>query len=207
MRRMYSEQELSRIIKVVMEEELGDGVFDEAIAGAVDAYLEEHPVDITALEGLDISVGSLDADGLVTGGEIVEKMSGYSFTRVGSGLTNWTPIYVGACKNGNKMTFVIFGTYNASSPSAQALGTFSIPQAVADKLFPYQLGADERVLDTKVTPFFSGLTSYKTGIIEIEKHSSLSQITFSLRPIDLVAETTYYFRAEVTFLLSDNFVS
>lgn len=54
MRRMYSEQELTNIIKEVFDAEVESGVFDESIADYVDAYLVEHPVDITALEGQTI---------------------------------------------------------------------------------------------------------------------------------------------------------
>ena len=61
MRRMYSEQELSKIIKVVFEEELESGALDESIADAVDAYLVENPVDITALEGKTIAPAVVNA--------------------------------------------------------------------------------------------------------------------------------------------------
>lgn len=54
MRRMYSEQELTNVIKKVFEEELESGALDELVSDAVDAYLVEHPVDITALEGQTI---------------------------------------------------------------------------------------------------------------------------------------------------------
>ena len=60
MRRMYSEQELTNVIKVVFEQELADGALDESIADAVDAYLVEHPVDITALEGQTINPARID---------------------------------------------------------------------------------------------------------------------------------------------------
>ena len=56
---MYSEQELTKIIKEVSEayidELIEGGEFDQAIADYVDAYLVEHPVDITALEGQTIN--------------------------------------------------------------------------------------------------------------------------------------------------------
>ena len=207
MRRMYSEQELTKVIKEVFDAELASGALDEQVSNAVDAYLVEHPVDITALEGQDVELNSLDATGLITGGEIVEKMSGYSYERIGSGLTNWTPIYISACKNGNKLTFVIFGTYNSSdAPAAQNLLNFIIPSSIGEKLYPYTLGPDNDVLDTKVIHFFSGLNSYKSAVIEIEKASN-TKLPVVIRPIDLVASTTYYFRVEVTFLLSDNFVA
>ena len=60
MRRMYSEQELSKIIKEVVDAEVASGEFDETIADYVDAYLVEHPVDITALEGQTINPARID---------------------------------------------------------------------------------------------------------------------------------------------------
>lgn len=61
MRRMYSEKELTDIIKVVFEEELESGALDESISDAVDAYLVENPVDITALEGKTIAPAVVNA--------------------------------------------------------------------------------------------------------------------------------------------------
>ena len=66
MRRMYSEQELTKIIGEVFDQKIEAGAFNDSIADAVDAYLTEHPVDITALEGLDISVGSLTSTGAIS---------------------------------------------------------------------------------------------------------------------------------------------
>ena len=60
MRRMYSEQELTNVIKKVFEEELESGALDELVSDAVDAYLVEHPVDITALEGQTINPARID---------------------------------------------------------------------------------------------------------------------------------------------------
>ena len=50
MRRMYSEQELTKVIQEVFEAELESGALDSKVSDAVDAYLVEHPVDITALD-------------------------------------------------------------------------------------------------------------------------------------------------------------
>ena len=55
MRRIYTEQELTDAIKEVMEQEIASGAYDESISNAVNAYLLEHPVDITALEGQTIN--------------------------------------------------------------------------------------------------------------------------------------------------------
>ena len=61
MRRMYSEQELTKVIQNVFEQELEDGALDDKIASAVDAYLIENPVDITALEGQTIAPSVVNA--------------------------------------------------------------------------------------------------------------------------------------------------
>ena len=60
MKRIYTEQELTDVIKVVFEEELQSGAFDSLISDAVDAYLVDHPVDITALEGKTINPARID---------------------------------------------------------------------------------------------------------------------------------------------------
>ena len=61
MRRMYSEQELTKIIGEVFDQKLESGALNESIADAVDAYLVEHPVDITALEGQTIAPAIVNA--------------------------------------------------------------------------------------------------------------------------------------------------
>lgn len=61
MRRMYSEQELTKIIGEVFDAKIEAGAFDDSISDAVDAYLVEHPVDITALEGKTIAPAVVNA--------------------------------------------------------------------------------------------------------------------------------------------------
>ena len=61
MRRMYSVQELSEIVSAVVGQKIEDGSFDETLAGLVDDYLTEHPVDITALEGQTIAPAVVNA--------------------------------------------------------------------------------------------------------------------------------------------------
>ena len=61
MRRMYSVKELTTLIKEVFDAELESGALDSKIADAVDAYLVEHPVDITALEGQTIAPAVVNA--------------------------------------------------------------------------------------------------------------------------------------------------
>ena len=203
MRRMYSEQELTNVIKKVFEEELESGALDDLVSDAVDAYLVEHPVDVTALEGQDVELNSLDATGLITGGEIVEKMSGYSFELYGSAVT---PAYAGAVKNGNKITFVVAGTLQtgASHPdgSSYGIGVFKFPSAIGDQLYPI---AGSRLADT-ITPFISSLYSAPANAVTICSKLASTTIAIEVLSNQLATETEYEFRYEITFLLSDNLV-
>ena len=205
MRRMYSVQELSEIISAVVGQKIEDGSFDEVVAGAVDDYLTEHPVDITALEGLDISVGSLDADGLITGGEIIEKMSGYSFVQVAN---YWTPVYCGIVKNGNKLTFVVFGSYTYDETDQHdtiTLGNFKVPSDIFSKLYPYEIGVVSTMLAGQKVQLFTAYNNAVDKYCDIQKGSN-NQIQVSLRGMSqsMTDGTEYFFRIEQTFLLSDN---
>ena len=203
MRRMYSVQELSEIVSAVVGEKIEDGSFDEVIAGAVDDYLTEHPVDITALEGLDISVGSLDATGLVTGGEIIEKMSGYDYRHESAidAKGTYTHVYTGVVKNGNKLTFVNAFKLNltATDTGTAYCDTFLVPEAIGDKIFPaFTTLVDSR----KISAFASA-----TDIVEINSYcvkNSAVSLTFAIGLSGLAAEKDYYIRQELTILLSDD---
>ena len=211
MRRMYSVQELSNIISSVIQQEVADGTFDAVISGAVNDYLEEHPVDITALEGLDISVGSLDADGLVTGAEIVEKMTGYSFTSATpTQLSNLVVNYAGVVKNGNKLTYVLamtitIGGTDIASNTSLRFGKFIIPASVLAKLIPYSQGSLDNVLEDKIVNLRD--TSSVTGVVQglaftIKATPGIDPYIY---PKDtLVAGKSYHVRIESTFLLSDS---
>ena len=212
MRRMYSEQELTKIIEKVSKDYLDNaieqGVFDEDIADYVNAYLVVHPVDITALEGLDISVGSLDADGLVTGAEIVEKMSGYS-AEIITQYNNWNPIYIGVCKNGNKLTLVVFGSFTISETGIYAdVVNLTIPSSIGAKLYPFTIDEDARYL-TKQTIDINSSTNAgaapQNAFAYILKNSDTS-LKIGMRN-DSLEVGSYFFRIESTFLLSENLYS
>ena len=205
---MYSVQELSEIVSAVVGQKIEDGSFDEVIAGAVDDYLTKHPVDITALEGLDISVGSLDADGLVTGEEIIEKMSGYSFTLGDNANFTWEKIYAGAVKNGNKLTLVlaINVTKTAAYTSSTVTGSFTLPASVIAKLIPTTIGGYTALALSKVQ-----CVDNTNTIVEVKhlvlKDADNNQVNFLLYGSDisnLVQNTKYYIRYELTLLLSDS---
>lgn len=105
MRRMYSEQELSKIIKEVFNAEVADGIFDETISDAVDAYLVEHPVDITALEGQDVEMNNLELTGELSGDKVKKYFDG-TFNSVwlnGCTLVNY---FVKAFLNCGELQFI-----------------------------------------------------------------------------------------------------
>lgn len=210
MRRMYSEKELETIIHDVVGEYIEDGAFDEVISDAVDAYLEENPVDITALEGQDVELNSLDATGLVTGGEILEKMSGYSFTS--SAVTNLaiTPKYVSASKTGNKLTLVYFASVKRTGDVTQgaSFGYFDIPASLDSKLFPETISG-VNVLELKTIQAFQFLTTQVNINISLVKHAVVAgRIPLLIyNASNLIANTDYLFRFEATILFSDSLVS
>ena len=216
MRRMYSEKELQTIIHEVVGDYIEEGAFDESIANAVDAYLTEHPVDITALEGQDISLatltstgdvdvgGDLDVTGSISGAEIVEKMNGYSFDFYGTPAENATitPIYCGVVKNGNKLTLVWFHKVSVSDTVGTSFaGDFYIPADVLSKLYPVTaLGS--KVLAVGKALFFTSLDASIDVNYYISKESNRLALIFRSLA-SLTANTDYYVRVEATFLLSD----
>lgn len=143
--------------------------------------------------------------GAITAPSIIENMSGYSFVKVES--FSWNSIYSGACRNGNKITFVIFGDITKNDTYNAELCHFLIPNSVGEKLYPYTKGGINNVLYNNTLNIFpnTSITSEpKTIYFDIGK-SGNTRINFNLRNLNtLDSETVYQFRIEVTFLLSDN---
>lgn len=142
--------------------------------------------------------------GAITSPSIIENMSGYSFVNDG----NMTIIYAGVVKNGNKITFVVFGSYTKTAgDSFKGIGNFTnIPSSVGEKLYPFTQGDLTNCLaSSKITMSdISSRTSKTDVILEIAK---VSNTNISLRLLALSALTdnsAYLFRVEQTFLLSDN---
>lgn len=223
MRRMYSEQELTKIIGEVFDAKIEAGAFDDSISDAVDAYLLEHPIDITALEGLDISVGSLTATGAIsgasasisgniTGGSIIENMSGYSAeiltdqsTLVGEA------IYVGAVKNGNKLTLAVAMnlTKTATLSGSKNICDIIVPVSIFAKLYPTAIGGYLGLLDYRAVNGIDEdgqFIDLKTLIFK----ESTNKVRFGIQSstIDsLPLNKKTYIRIEATFLLNASLIS
>lgn len=215
MRRMYSEQELTKIIKEVSEayisELIEEGEFDDDIASYVDAYLVEHPVDITALEGQTIAPANINATGNITGASIIENMSGYDaqiFTDVTDYNWDLTPVYVGACKNGNKLSLVSCFKLKKNSSSTGdnvTIFAFTIPNAVGAKLYPTEVGGYPYLDQKALSAFYDPNTSTDLPV-RIAKQSN-TELRLIVNTSSMVVDREYLLRYEATFLLSDNLLS
>lgn len=135
---------------------------------------------------------------------VIEVMNGYTFTIASENKT--TLLYVGAVKNGNKLTLAIFGTYTRiqGESSTFYVGTFRLPNSVLSKLVPYSIASTNLVLDHKKIEMVnaSSLDTIGEGYVLTQKEGGISIMLRNL--YTLTANDTYYFRYEVTFLLSDN---
>ena len=210
MRRMYSEQELTNVIKAVFEQELEDGALDDKVVDAVDDYLTEHPVDPTAITGLDIAPKDVTASGNITAPSIIETMSGYSWTKITTQY-DWDDIFVGVCKNGNTLHIVLFGSLNIDTISDTYidLGYIQVPSSIADKLYPYNITGYSSILDNKLINLNDGTSIYnyiEGAVLVVTKDTN--KIRFRLRNFSgITLSNPYYFRIEETFLLGDNLAS
>lgn len=149
--------------------------------------------------------GNVNIAGNLTANSIIENMSGYSFAKQTPANYDITPVYAGAVKNGNKVTFVLAFEITKRTGGANeiGIGNFEMPYAVCSKLYPSSITG---VLDTKTV---DASTSYnnKVSVDMYVNKSTSTNIAFALFTNNLVVDTTYYIRYEATFLLSNNMAS
>lgn len=212
MRRMYSEKELTTIINQVVGEYIEAGALDESIADAVDAYLVEHPVDITALEGQTIAPAIVNAETSIsapsiTGDSIIENMSGYSMAL--NPITNLTEevVFGGVVKNGNKLTivFAINLTKTDTLAGSQFLLQANIPSAVGSKLYQTTIGGYSALGLFNASAVHGSSTIISLKVL-VEKPDD-TKIKFYLQSDtinSLPLNEKTYLRIEQTYLLSDN---
>lgn len=167
--------------------------------------------DLGAIFSGNVNIdGSLNAT-KVTGNEIVENMSGYSFDKAQDENATRTYYYAGAVKTGNKITFVIFLDMilkvdaNASGPKIDC-GSFNIPTSVGNKLYPVSIGSGQALSSTAV---FANTNYINTGKIVYASAVKVSptRINFGFYvPDSTPTNTRLTIRIENTFLLSDSMV-
>lgn len=186
------------------------------VTRATRAYVTSDDVIITtysktqidALLSAKADLSGANFTGPITSPSIIENMSGYSFYTQDD-LTEENVIYAGVCKNGNKITFVLFATYTKKSvdPSVNpVLGYFTIPSSIGQKLYPY---SGQTLLDLNIE-YSPGVSSQKITLPGNFTKRSNTLVSVGAYMVHegganrLVAETPYLFRIEATFLLSDN---
>ena len=136
---------------------------------------------------------------------IVELMDDYTASFLEETGYTYEDVYVGAVKNGNKLTFVvacnITKTSSGASNYASLIG-FSIPSDIGAKLYPVQVGVYSFLSLSKIN-IFSNLTNSVETTTYFNKSNNTS-IDLRFLGNNLVVDTKYYYRYEATFLLSDD---
>ena len=207
MRRMYSEQELSRIIKVVFEEELSDGVFDDLVSDAIDAYLVENPVDITALEGKDIEVKSIEAtDAIKYLGKIIDTAGNLRFNE--GNLTVIDPLPTGVSisyakwsLSGTHLMIVLAGSVSANESVSPTPGiaVAELPQYIKDKIYP-MFGTFLGKFDGQLV----NTSNYHTTTLTVGVDKVNNGLRIDLPHIDS-AENQQIFRFGIDLLIDSNY--
>ena len=156
-----------------------------------------QPVEKT--EGFDVEVQDLMEQG--------EPMSGYSFRFIPKENLTIEGIYAGAVKNGNKLTLVLACNLTRTDTVVgdPIAGEFTVPSDILSKLYPTLIGSDN-YLDLKEIDAWVNDTSKKTIATFMKKSNTLNVVLNVTNVNSLVANTKYYYRYEVTFLLSDNLI-
>lgn len=211
MRRMYSVEELSTIVAQVINAKLEAGEFDEAIYDQIVAYVTEHPIDPTAITGLDIAPKDVTASGNITAPSIIENMSGYSMTAETIGDCTKEEVYGGIVKNGNKLTIAY--AFNLTRTAVLASSNniacqITIPESIGQKLY-VTIGSLTLARDSVFANSTTNESNDKTIIFSIFKISDTSlRIMLPTSSLNtLVVNDKYYIRVEATFLLSDNLLA
>lgn len=150
-------------------------------------------------EGFDTEVQELMEQG--------EPMTGYSVIKGIDSQDEFNPIFIGACKNGNKITFVVFGEFTKleNTASEPTLCDFVVPTEVFNKLYPSDYDGILR-LDCKQLSAFSTRLDYVNCVGEVVKRAYGHRIAFDLATSNLLVDQKYLIRFECTFLLSDNLI-
>lgn len=150
--------------------------------------------------------GNVNINGNFTANSIIENMNGYSFTEIATEDLTKEFIYVGAVKNGNKVTLVLALniTKTASIASSKNIGYVVMPNEVMENLYPTMIGGSNVLVfdkvnavatDSTIIPLTYKVTKNPTNVVFI-----LSVDTIDNLPLN----TKCYIRIEQTFLLSDN---
>lgn len=179
---------------------------DSLIASIAANKADKNELNIGLAKKADIAGQAFT--GAITAPSIIEDMSGYLFSQTSRYASEISLDFAGAVKNGNKLTLAISGSVtpltggNVLTDGIATIGNFSIPQEVANVLFPYK---NTDILSYQQILFASDANAniIKNAIIQKDSRN----INFKFYSGGMIANTKYYFRSEITFLLNDNLIS
>ena len=161
--------------------------------------------DLGAIFSGNVNIsGTLNAT-KVTGDEIVENMSGYSFTKgTDTEKSILTFVYAGVSKTGNKLTLALAVNINkVDGESNTLLGEFVVPSSVYAKLYPALMGGNYYLAVNKVYALDANFAFHEMGYFVSKSGSNVISIR-ALTTSPLGTGVNNYVRIELTFLLSDN---
>lgn len=198
-------------ISLTNGDELDAGNLKPVTSFAIDAsqHLIVNYGDGTSQDLGAIFSGNVNVDGNFTANSIIENMSGYSYQPATKENANITYTYIGSVKNGNKVTFACSGYFSRSGDLTGGNCTlirFTFPNSIGAKLYQTEINGISGLAFGKI----DFCKSYSTHIdipMVIMKESN-SQFVITMYDLNNKAEinTSYLFRFEITFLLSDNMV-
>lgn len=171
-------------------------------------YQDGTSQDLGAIFQGNVNIsGTLNAT-KVTGDEIIENALPYIYEKVESANYEYEYIYAGAVKNGNKLTLVVALNLTKKTGALDysvGLGNIYLPQSVYDKLYPTNVG-QYPFLDVKEFAVFNSHTSSVNVKGYVEKTGGYAKFLLGATQ-NMVVDTKYYVRYEVTFLLSNSLIS
>lgn len=178
------------------------------------SYNDGSSTDLGAIFNGNVTIGgNLNATGTIsapsiTGDSIIENNTGYIYNKQESSNYDYEYVYVGAVKNGNKLTLVVAINLTKRTGALDYsvdFGGLYIPTSVYNKLFPTNVGLYP-FLDVRVLNAFSSHTSGVDIKGYIEKTGGYAKFRLS-DTSNMAVDTKYYIRYEATFLLSENLAS
>lgn len=145
--------------------------------------------------------------GGITAPSIIEDMVGYSYgaTTASSGFTK---TFIGAVKNGNKLTLVWAGRFTfASGEGSVYLGRIYIPKEIGNKIYGINEGGNIIVYNKASLNRYDNVGSQVSVDYYVEKNSYNVNLDYLIPRVytsGLDSSRTYVVRIELTLLLNES---
>ena len=153
------------------------------------------------------TAGNISA-GNILANSLIENMTGYSFVKdTSDNELELEYVYVGAVKTGNKLTLVLALNLRRIAETLTAdkrIGSFYLPLSVLALLYPVSVGGYNYLVNQAV-PAWKSDNNHVDINTYVQKGSDAIYVRCNRTQLaNLDINTKYYFRLEMTFLLSNN---